>query len=249
MREFLKDILVFFLSNKLDPELYENLSQNNQNVIFDIGCYKGNFSKEIIEKMKDYRSSKFFLFDPNPNCQQYVDETLIEYKQIYKFYQIALDKNKDKKTFYLNNFFEPSGSSLSNIFHEDKLWVQSRRLFLKFILLKNKVKDFSEISVNTDTLDNFSQENDIKKIDLLKIDAEGSEMSILEGAKEILQKGVIKLVFVEITDTKSNFKLKKLQIKNFLGKYEFYLASSKKIKSVSFLSNLYAEDCLFILSQ
>ena len=98
-------------------------------------------------------------------------------------------------------------------------------------------------------IDNFSQENDIKKIDLLKIDAEGSEMSILEGAKEILQKGVIKLVFVEITDTKSNFKLKKLQIKNFLGKYEFYLASSKKIKSVSFLSNLYAEDCLFILSQ
>jgi FkbM family methyltransferase len=42
--------------------------------------------------------------------------------------------------------------------------------------------------VKTDTLDNFIKENSIHKVDLIKIDTEGSENFILEGARECIIK-------------------------------------------------------------
>ena len=67
----------------------------------------------------------------------------------------------------------------------------------------------------------------VKEIDLLKIDAEGVEFEILEGAKNFLKNKKIKNIIVEVNNTK---------IKNFLKKYGYsfvkvqynnYLASIK----------------------
>lgn len=51
---------------------------------------------------------------------------------------------------------------------------------------KGGVVDFEEASMMT--LDKFIQENDIKKVDFIKIDAEGYEKQIIEGAKEAIKR-------------------------------------------------------------
>lgn len=48
-----------------------------------------------------------------------------------------------------------------------------------------------------ETIDRFCEQNGIRWIDFLKIDAEGHDVDVLEGARESLRRGVIKIVQFE----------------------------------------------------
>lgn len=61
-------------------------------------------------------------------------------------------------------------------------WKKKRNRLGKGIAYKEKIK------VKLTTLDKFVEENNIKKIDFIKIDAEGSEREIIKGAKLIIKK-------------------------------------------------------------
>ena len=49
-------------------------------VVFDVGCFIGNFSRKIKKKFPD---GSFFLFDPNPNLK--IDD--------FNHYKLALSKS------------------------------------------------------------------------------------------------------------------------------------------------------------
>ena len=53
-------------------------------------------------------------------------------------------------------------------------------------------------SVEITTVDKFTSENNIAYIDLLKIDAEGYDLLVLKGAKDVLSSGRVALVQVEV---------------------------------------------------
>ena len=55
----------------------------------------------------------------------------------------------------------------------------------------------SRANVRVDTVDNFCAERGIDHIDLLKIDTEGYEASVLEGASHLLQQGRVDFVMAE----------------------------------------------------
>jgi len=196
-------------------------------VVFDVGCFIGNFSRKIKKKFPD---ASFFLFDPNPNLK--IDD--------FNHYKLALSNSVKKRIYYLNNFFPGGGSSLSPNGKNDFLWNLTRKIItLKFW------KDYSEHEVDSITLDKFCEENKIKHIDILKIDVDGSELEVLQGGDEILNK--VKIALVEVNDTKSKFKEKFIQVKNLLEeKYNFRLVKQKKMWSVSVFSNLKVVDTLFV---
>ena len=50
------------------------------------------------------------------------------------------------------------------------------------------------------TVDEFSSQNKIDRIDVLKIDTEGFDLVVLEGARSMLQKRAIKFIYVEFND-------------------------------------------------
>lgn len=56
--------------------------------------------------------------------------------------------------------------------------------------------EYSE-DVTIETLDEYCFANNIKEIDLLKIDVEGHELDVLEGSKEMLAKEMIKMISFE----------------------------------------------------
>jgi len=93
-------------------------------------------------------------------------------------------------------------------------------------------------------LDNYCQKNKIKKIDVLKIDTEGSEMEVLEGAKNILKN--TNILLTEVLNTKKDFEKKYIEIIDFLEKkHNFKKVSEKKIRSLETLSNMRAMDLMF----
>lgn len=50
------------------------------------------------------------------------------------------------------------------------------------------------------TIDSFTKKQNIKTIDFLKIDTEGSEYQVLKGAKEMLSKDKIKVILFEVNE-------------------------------------------------
>ena len=140
-----------------------------------------------------------------------------------KYFNIALDNSNSQKTFYLNKFFEPSGSSLNTTIRDDKKWKNTRKIFMQIFQPFKKIEDFSEIKVQTRTLDNFCYEKNINNIDVLKIDTEGNELNVLKGAKKLLEKSNINIIYTEISQTKKSFLEKEKNVIDFLDTYNFKL--------------------------
>tara|TARA_B100001093_G_C26716014_1_gene965677 strand:+ start:99 stop:791 length:693 start_codon:yes stop_codon:yes gene_type:complete len=221
-----------FLMNDFSKFIAEEINKGDKTDIniFDVGCFQGNFSRSLKEKLN--QQAKYFLFDPNPNLAL----------KDFDINRLAFSDIEGNQDYHLNNFFPASGSSLNKITKDDKLWNFTRKL-----VTGNIKKSFSSFSVKTNTLDNFCEENNIKKISVLKIDTEGSEMKVLNGGKNILQN--TQIILVEILDTKKNFNQKYLDVNNLLeSNYKFKNVKEKNIWSLGTLSNMKAIDALFIKS-
>jgi len=197
-------------------------------IIFDIGCYIGNFSRNIKKKIK--KKTKFYLFDANPNLKM----------RDFNYRKMAISNENGYEDFYINDFLPHSGSSLNNIHVKDKLWNLSRK-----IISGGLNKGFTSVKVKTETLDKFCKNNQIKKIDVLKIDTEGSEIKVLQGGDKILNN--VQILALEILDEKKYFNDKKKKIFELLElKYGFKKILEKNMWSLETLSNMKAVDVLFV---
>jgi FkbM family methyltransferase len=83
---------------------------------------------------------------------------------------------------------------------------------------KTEKTHFIETKVNTTTLDNYVQVNDVSKIDLIKMDTEGTENLILENAEYVLSKMKPIIICETLFDTIET-ELENIMLKH---DYEFY---------------------------
>ena len=224
----LYDLVDKFLMNDFTKIISDILNKQKKDylTIFDVGCFQGNFSRNL--KKKIGKKHNFYLFDANPN---------LDIKD-FDYTKLAFSDGEGFKKFYLNRFFPASGSSLKTIVLEDKLWNFTRQLITgKF------GKQYDILEVKTESIDNFCSRKKIENIDVLKIDTEGTELEILIGAKNILSKTDI--ILIEVLDQKKIFKQKCNEIINFLEKRNFKKILQKNMWSLGTLSNMSAVDILF----
>ena len=226
----------------LDRDVIKYLKNSKNIVIFDVGCYRGLFSKQILKKTTKKKSAKFYLFDPNKKVKEYIKD-LINKKNFF-FTEAALSNKNGKAYYNYNSFFDSSGSSLSTLVKNDKKWNFSRKLILKFLLQKNG--EFLKFSVPTITIDSFVKKNKIKNIDVLKIDVDGTEQDVLIGAKKTLKENKIKIILLEIGTTKKNYNKKEKKIINFLTKMNYTFKKKYIMATPSLFSNIKAGDYLFL---
>ena len=218
-----------FLMNDFTKSIVKILNEDNKKgnlIIFDIGCFRGHFSLNL--KSKIDTDVDFYLFDANPGLKI----------KNFKYKNIAISDKVGTSKFNLNTFFPSSGSSLTDISKKDISWNITRRLF-SF----NPWKTFETIEVETSTIDVICNKNNINKIDVLKIDTEGSELNVLKGATNMLKN--TKIILVEILDEKKNYNEKYKKVCDLLESFGFEKCSEKRILSISIFSKLKAADVLF----
>ena len=240
MKKFLYYILNFF-SHNMENKIIQICKPKEKLVIFDVGCFKGVFSRKILNLLEN-KKYIFHLFDINKNTRKYIPD-LISIKNIF-YNEIALSNKNGKAIYNFNRFFESSGSSLSKLYRNDNRWVTSRKLILKFFF--QNTKDYTQYKVRTTTLDNFVKRKNIKFIDILKVDIDGSEYDFLQGAKNTFKKNKVKVILIEINAKKNNFYKKEQNIIKFFNRKNYSLIKKHINHTVSFFSNAKSGDYLFV---
>ncbi len=152
--------------------VYRKINLNhNIDIILDIGA---NIGATSIFFALNYPNSTIFSFEP-------VSET----------YDILL-----KNTKLFNNIFCKKYAVTNNT-GEQQIYIDQERLGRSSLIEKHRNMDISySEKTKTINLNNFIDENNISKIDILKIDCEGSEVEILDSIKNYLSK--ISLIYIEI---------------------------------------------------
>jgi FkbM family methyltransferase len=164
-------------------EIQKSLLKNSKSdlIILDVGAYKGDVTLVYSILFPD---SKIFSFEPFYESFTVLQERTASLRNIYTINK-ALGNSIGKSIFYSNKS-APTNSILPPHSESSKFWNES---------YPNTIET---VEIELDTIDNFVSRNGIDKIDILKIDAQGSEYLVLNGAINTMQQNKISLIYLEI---------------------------------------------------
>jgi FkbM family methyltransferase len=137
--------------------------------IFDVGA---NVGQSAIKFRSAFPSARIYCFEP-------VKSTFTDLLQkvgddnLTSCFPLAMGRERARQ----------------NIYHTQHSTTNS--------LIKPELS-LGEEAVEVDTVDDFSRDNHIDRIDLLKIDTEGFDLEVLHGAKYMLNSDKIAFVLIEV---------------------------------------------------
>lgn len=163
----------YFLRKSYEPEFFRIAAPflSSGGVFFDIGSNWGFCSFGLMSALRTKNKDiDYHLFEANKNiCNVLV---------------LSAKLNNSQRT-YINNF------CVTNISGNSRLKISHRQSGESFI------SEDGETAVKNLILDEYIFENEIRKIDFLKIDIEGWEPLAIEGASESLNQGRIDAIYTE----------------------------------------------------
>jgi len=144
--------------------------------------------------------SSYIVFDIGANNGYYTLFASVKAKKVYAFEPLEKLFNKIEKTLKYNNIqnvvLENLGVSDKKeviAFYESKLHDGCHSLY-------RRDKSDIEIKIQTINLEEYCRENNISKIDLLKLDCEGAEYKIFESLSDSFLKNTLGKVSMECHD-------------------------------------------------
>ena len=170
----LKKRILKSIQNKIEKEYFLIPELCNKNLLsIDIGVFRGVYSYLLSKN-----SLSVVGFEANPIMYSYIKKNLTKIIKNIELHNIALSNTIGntvlkipyrKKSFFKRNFEDYYEGGLATIHKDNNL----------------ENKNFESFNIKCNMLNNFHFN---KKVGFIKIDTEGHEQSILEGATNILSK-------------------------------------------------------------
>ena len=164
---------------QLTVDLIKDINIDICFTLLEVGAVKISEEEEPFYELLDYfPSSKIVGFEID---KEVCDKMNLSARDGVKYYPHALGEFNESKKLYITN--HPMCSSLYKP-NEDliSLYHNFEAAYLK-----------SKTTIETITLDNFLEANNIGSLDFIKIDVQGAELDIFRGGKKAL-KDVLKIV-------------------------------------------------------
>ena len=195
----------------------------------DIGVYRGVYSYKLAQNFNLVHS-----FEPNPLLYPYLNKNLKKIISNINLYNLALSdtngETKLKLPLRSKSFFK------TNIEELYQLGAAS-------IHPNNQFDNFKEVIVKMRKLDDIKINN---KIGFMKIDVEGHELEVIDGAKNTIVNNMpVLLIEIEKRHTKEPVEKSINYIKK-IG-YECYFLKNKKLISVDKLQDKQLENNYYFL--
>ena len=160
----------------------------NNLVIFDVGAHHGQ-SIKFFKKL--YPDAEIFSFEPQKTSYEILKRRVAKWR--YKgisTYQFGLGDLTKTIDFHESVLSETSTFVLPD---KDSLYLKRKNRFL----FQKRVNLFKLVSTNITTLDDFVSKNKVNMIDILKIDVEGFEFKVIQGASLTLTQNKINILQIE----------------------------------------------------
>jgi FkbM family methyltransferase len=192
-----------FILGTHEPIVMNVLNTNLKSDMFaiEIGSHIGYFSLYLSNKLKN--NGKLILFECSPGVAKLLKRNieLNHFDSFVKIEELAVsDQNSTMDLFITENEEGATHSLIGGLAGKEK-----------------------KIQIQTTTLDNYFNTNNItKKVDFIKIDAEGAEGIILKGAEEVIKKDKPILLIEMHTIEGSTYKLAEELLKQYGYSYEVF---------------------------
>jgi FkbM family methyltransferase len=156
--------------------------------VLDIGANKGQ-SVSFFKKI--YPNSKIIAFEPSEKTFNLLSGFIRDnlYRDV-SIYQVGIGEINGELNFYESILDETSTFSLPD---ENSQYLKDKNR----ILFQKNENAFRTVTAKITTIDRFIEENQISSVDILKIDVEGFELEVLNGARNALVKGEIRIIQLE----------------------------------------------------
>ncbi len=213
--------LFFFFYNLVDNLIHQGrivkfIDNKGVKIVVDIGAHKGEFLKHI-KKIESIR--KVYSIEPQKKIYRELLKE-IDNKNFFS-YNIAISNRNGRQKMQINDF--SMTSTLSKV-NENSIYYK-----IKNLILGNKKKKYEY--VKTEKLDLFIKKRKLNNIDLLKIDTEGHELTVIKSGLKTLKKTKYLLIEFRQNDLYLNYSshaLHKIVTKNkfkLVKKFKFPLFS------------------------
>ncbi len=210
--------ILYFLKNK-------NLSIK---IWLDIGSHNGLYTDLI---KNNFNLKKGYLFEPQKKIFKFIKNKYRNNKKI-NTYNLAISNSNKVKKIYINK--HDLTSSLTKI-NEKNFYLK-----LKAILFGGNIKEMITNNYNIETikLSYFIKQKKIKEVDLIKIDTEGHELSVLKGIEKEIK--IIKHILIEFHNNKIYQNYNSNKVHKYLIKNNFELKKRFKFPFTEWEDRIYS---------
>ena len=208
-------------------KIFNHLKKLHISRAIDVGTHKGEFLSFLLT-IKGIQ--EIHAFEPQ--------------KEIYDLLNLNFGKNKkiilnNEGVSDINSTREMSLNSLTSTSTFSTINKSSSWFKFKNLILNKKNSFQKKIKVKTIRLDEYFEVKNINKIDLLKVDTEGHEIKVLNGAKKIFENDKIKYLLIEIHGSNMYKDYRSSDIYSFLEEKNFKLVKRFKFPLLKFEDQLY----------
>ena len=179
LRKMLQRQFYFFGTYFLERRVINQWSQRAQDaaIVFNIGANAGIYS---LAAAASNPLARIYAFEPTPDITVHLRETvsLNQLGDRFSVEQCAVARVTG--TAYLNFFLGEHNDNEGQNF------------------VSQAGRNSSSVAVSTVSLDDFCSNHQISCVDLVKIDVQGHEPEVLEGASGLIQRHALRTIFFEL---------------------------------------------------
>jgi FkbM family methyltransferase len=155
-------------------DVTKRLQHGHLHIVFDVGANEGQTFSWVRHHQP---AAKIYCFEPVESVFRTLQKkTVADGNCVVE--HLALGEEAGQKTIRLFD-----DHSVLNSLRDD---------------LMNQNQKAIEETITIDTLDNYCFKNNIAQIDLLKIDTEGYELQVLDGASQMLANAAVSFIYCEV---------------------------------------------------
>jgi FkbM family methyltransferase len=196
------------MSSQVDlvaPVLSRHLARDGRPpVIIDVGAHRGDFAVAMKER---YPDSKVIAFEPNSNTFRLLTETITRMDLDIR----AIERGVGRESSSVEIFDYSSDQSSEHC-----------SIYRGVFETLHQTSEICSSIVEITTLDNYCRQHGIARVDFLKIDVEGGELSVLEGAKTLIAEGGLPIIQFEFNEMNVVSRVFLLNFYSVLPEYSFF---------------------------